>query len=146
MNSIKIHSIPGQSWNDSFLLNIDVIDNQHKKFFELFDLILALNKSKDAVELSSVINELQDYAQYHFETEETLMQNADSENFELHIIQHQFFINKINEFTIAQNYNNPVLTTQIVVFMRKWLLMHITETDKRYVESVQSFLLKNESN
>jgi hemerythrin len=146
MNSIKIHSIPGQSWNDSFLLNIDVIDNQHKKFFELFDLILALNKSKDAVKLSSVINELQDYAQYHFETEETLMQNADSENFELHIIQHQFFINKINEFTIAQNYNNPVLTTQIVVFMRKWLLMHITETDKRYVESVQSFLLKNESN
>jgi hemerythrin len=146
MNSIKIHSIPGQSWNDSFLLNIDVIDNQHKKFFELFDLILALNKSKDAVELSSVINELQDYAQYHFETEETLMQNADSENFELHIIQHQFFINKINEFTIAQNYNNPVLTTQIVVFMRKWLLMHITETDKKYVESVQSFLLKNESN
>ena len=146
MNSIKIHSIPGQSWNDSFLLNIDVIDNQHKKFFELFDLILALNKSKDAVKLSSVINELQDYAQYHFETEETLMQNADSENFELHIIQHQFFINKINEFTIAQNYNNPVLTTQIVVFMRKWLLMHITEIDKRYVESVQSFLLKNESN
>ena len=146
MNSIKIHSIPGQSWNDSFLLNIDVIDNQHKKFFELFDLILALNKSKAAVELSSVINELQDYAQYHFETEETLMQNADSENFVLHIIQHQFFINKINEFTIAQNYNNPVLTTQIVVFMRKWLLMHITETDKRYVESVQSFLLKNESN
>ncbi len=146
MNSIKIHSIPGQSWNDSFLLNIDVIDNQHKKFFELFDLILALNKSKDAVELSSVINELQDYARYHFETEETLMQNADSESFELHIIQHQFFINKINEFTIAQNYNNPVLTTQIVVFMRKWLLMHITETDKKYVESVQSFLLKNESN
>lgn len=146
MNSIKIHSIPGQSWNDSFLLNIDVIDNQHKKFFELFDFILALNKSKDAVELSLVINELQDYAQYHFETEETLMHNADSENFELHIIQHQFFINKINEFTIAQNYNNPVLTTQIVVFMRKWLLMHITETDKKYVESVQSFLLKNESN
>jgi len=146
MNSIKIHSIPGQSWNDSFLLNIDVIDNQHKKFFELFDLILALNKSKDAVKLSSVINELQDYARYHFETEETLMQNADSESFELHIIQHQFFINKINEFTIAQNYNNPVLTTQIVVFMRKWLLMHITETDKKYVESVQSFLLKNESN
>ena len=146
MNSIKIHSIPGQSWNDSFLLNIDVIDNQHKKFFELFDLILVLNKSKDAVKLSTVIDELQDYAQYHFKTEETLMQNADSENFELHIIQHQFFINKINEFTIAQNYNNPVLTTQIVVFMRKWLLMHITEIDKRYVESVQSFLLKNESN
>jgi len=146
MNSIKIHSIPGQSWNDSFLLNIDVIDNQHKKFFELFDLILVLNKSKDAVKLSTVIDELQDYAQYHFKTEETLMQNADSENFELHIIQHQFFINKIKEFTIAQNYNNPVLTTQIVVFMRKWLLMHITEIDKRYVESVQSFLLKNESN
>lgn len=146
MDSKIIHSIPGQSWNDSFLLNIDVIDNQHKKFFELFDLILALNKSKDATKLSSVINELQDYAKYHFETEETLMQNARSENFELHIIQHHFFINKIKEFTIAQNYNNPVLTTQIVVFMRKWLLMHITETDKKYVESVQSFLLKNESN
>ncbi len=146
MNSVKIHSISSQSWNDSFLLNIDVIDNQHKKFFEIFDLIMTLNKSKDASKLSTVINGLQDYAQYHFKTEETLMENADSANFELHIIQHQFFINKIKEFTIAQNYNNPVLTTQIVVFMRKWLLMHITETDKNYVESVQHFLLKDVTN
>lgn len=146
MDSVKIHSIPGQSWNDSFLLNIDVIDQQHKKFFDIFDLILLLNKNADVVGVSTVIDELQDYAKYHFITEETLMQNANVSNLKLHIVQHQFFVNKIKEFTIAQNYNNSVLTDQIVVFMRKWLLMHITEIDRMYVESVQSFLLNDASN
>ena len=146
MDSVKIHSIASQSWNDSFLLNIDVIDQQHKKFFDIFDLILSLNKNEDVVRVSTVIDELQDYAKYHFKTEETLMQNANVANMELHIVQHKFFIDKIKEFTIAQNYNNPVLTDQIAVFMRKWLLMHITETDRMYVESVQYFLLNDESN
>ncbi len=146
MDTPKVHAISSQTWNDSFLLNIDVIDNQHKKFFDIFDLILLLSKSEDIVKVSAVIEELRDYAQYHFKAEETLMQNAHSENMEFHIIQHQFFVNKIAEFTIAKNYNNPVLTNQIVVFMRKWLLMHITEIDRMYVESVQKFLLNDQSN
>lgn len=130
-----------QTWNDSFLLNIEIIDKQHKIFFEIFDIILLLNKEKETgSKLLEVIEKLQDYALYHFQTEEVLMQKANSPDSELHIIQHEFFIKKMKEFRIAYNYNNSVLLNQIAIIMRKWLLMHISEVDGKYVQSVQKYL------
>lgn len=135
-----------QTWNDSFLLNIEIIDKQHKRFFEILDEILALSKEeKTGNDLLKVIDELQDYAHFHFQTEEDLMQKADATETELHIIQHKFYIEKLNEFRSSYNYNNPVLINQIVTFMRKWLLMHIFEVDGKYVDSVRKYLLKNDS-
>lgn len=135
-----------QTWNDSFLLNIEIIDNQHKRFFEILDEILALSKEeKTGNDLLKVIDELQDYAHFHFQTEEDLMQKADATETELHIIQHKFYIEKLKEFQSSYNSNNPVLINQIVTFMRKWLLMHIFEVDGKYVESVRKYLLKNDS-
>ena len=146
MNLTINQTATAQTWNDSFLLNIEIIDKQHKRFFEIFDTILLLSKKEgNEGELSNVINELQEYAHFHFQTEEDLIQKANAPNSDLHIIQHEFFIRKIKEFRMANNYSNPVLINQIVIFMRKWLLMHISEVDGKYVESVQQFLLKDES-
>ncbi|MDD5186409.1 MAG: hemerythrin family protein [Paludibacter sp.] len=146
MNLTINQTTTAQTWNDSFLLNIEIIDKQHKRFFEIFDTILLLSKKEgNEGELSNVINELQEYAHFHFQTEEDLIQKANAPNSDLHIIQHEFFIRKIKEFRMANNYSNPVLINQIVIFMRKWLLMHISEVDGKYVESVQQFLLKDES-
>jgi len=145
MNLTKNQTSAFQTWNDSFLLNIEIIDKQHKKFFEIFDEILLLSKNGDTTsKLLEVIEDLQNYAHYHFQTEEVLMANANSPDSELHIIQHEFFIKKMKEFRIAYNYNNSVLLNQIVVFMRKWLLMHIYEVDGKYVESVKKYLAENE--
>jgi len=32
---------------------------------------------------------------------------------------------------IANNYNNRVLLNQIITFLRKWLVVHISETDAK---------------
>lgn len=141
MNLTKSQTSAIQTWNDSFLLNIEIIDKQHKKFFEIFDLILLLRKNEETdSKLFNVIEELQDYAHYHFQTEESLMRRANSPDLELHIMQHDFFVKKMKEFRIAYNYNNSVLIEQIVIFMRKWLLMHISEVDGKYVETIQNYL------
>ncbi|MDR3654070.1 MAG: hemerythrin family protein [Paludibacter sp.] len=147
MNETKNQTAITQTWNNSFLLNIEVIDKQHKRFFEIFDTILQLSrKAENEGELLNVINELQEYAHYHFQTEEALIEKSNAPNFELHVIQHEFFIQKIKGFRMANNYNNPVLVNQIVIFMRKWLLMHISDVDGEYVTAVQQFLLKDGAN
>jgi len=141
MNLTRNQTSVFQTWNESFLFNIEIIDAQHKKLFEIFDEILLLSKEQDSsIKLLEVIEDLQNYAQYHFHTEEDLMAKANSPDSELHIIQHEFFIKKMKEFRIAYNYNNSVLLNQIVIFMRKWLLMHISEVDGKYVESVRKYL------
>jgi hemerythrin len=74
------------------------------------------------------------------------MQKSNSPNIDLHIIQHQIFISKIEEFKIAYSYKNVLLLDQMIIFMRKWFLMHISEVDGKYVESSKKYLADKELN
>ena len=135
-------------WSKSYTLDIELIDSQHSKFFSLFDRLLALNTLETYNQIEDVITELDRYTVIHFQTEEALMRKADSPDIELHLVQHELFKKKIVEFRIAYSYNNSILLEQIIVFMRKWLLIHISEIDGNYVDSVKRYmkeklLLKN---
>ena len=131
-----------KTWNSSYLLDISMIDKQHAKFFELFDKLQILNKQENFYDdLEPVITELEKYTKIHFQTEEALMRKANSPGFENHIIQHTIFNKKIEEFRIAYSYKNSVLLEQMIVFMRKWFLIHIVEVDGKYADSVKKFMV-----
>jgi hemerythrin len=130
-----------QTWNKSYMLDISMIDNQHVKFFMLFDKMLELNKSDNShAQILDVLEELEKYTHVHFATEEALMRKAQTHDYELHVVQHKVFIDKIEEFKIAYNYNNAALLEQMITFMRKWFLMHISEIDRKYVDPVKKYL------
>ena len=103
-------------------------------FFETFDKLLLLNQKEDNEEereakILSELNGLERYTVYHFNTEEELMHEANWE-----------YICK--EFQIAYNYKNKVLLEQMVLFLRRWFIMHISEVDAAYAESIKIFLSK----
>lgn len=130
-----------QFWNNSYLLDIPMIDKQHKKFFDLFDKLYSLNNNGESFEkLKDVIDELEKYTNIHFKTEETLMTKANVIDTEEHIMQHKVFEKKILEFETAYSYKNQVLLNEMVVFMRKWFLLHISQMDKKYVDQVKTYL------
>ncbi len=142
MNSLESKNT-SQTWNNSYLLNIPMIDKQHMRFFKLFDMLMALNKEVDKdFQIQDVLEELEKYTHVHFNTEEALMRKANVPDYDLHIIQHELFIKKIEEFKVAFSYKNSLLLEQMVTFMRKWFLIHISEIDGKYVEPVQKYLVE----
>ena len=141
MNTIETMQTISESWNSTYMLDIEIIDTQHMKFFLLFDKIQMLNKNPDSYsEISEVLNELEKYTHYHFNTEEALMRRAQTTDYDQHIAQHKVFIEKIIDFKIAYNYHNSILLEQMITFMRKWFLMHISEIDRKYIEPVKKYL------
>ncbi|MFT3754297.1 MAG: hemerythrin family protein [Paludibacter sp.] len=129
------------SWNDSYLVNIPLIDKQHMKFFKIFDQLYALSTEEDNYDkLGSFIDELDRYTHIHFKTEEALMRKANTPDYELHLLQHSIFLRKIEEFKVAYSYKNTVLHQQMINFMRKWFLMHISDVDSKYADSVQELM------
>lgn len=138
MNELKDPS----SWNDTFFLfNIEIVDNQHKKLFELFDLLIDLNvKNDDFESISKIIDELNDYADYHFKTEEDLMKKAGIIETDIHLQQHAFFKNQVEEFRKMYVYHNRSLAGLMIVFLKKWFLVHIYDVDRQYVEQVKRYL------
>jgi hemerythrin len=134
-----------QTWNNSYLLDIIMIDKQHMHFFKIFDQLLVLNKNfENYLALAPLIDELEKYTKVHFKTEEALMVKANVQDIDLHIAQHEIFIEKIDAFKTAYSYQNTVLLEQMIIFMRKWFLMHISEVDRKYAEPVQKYLEKRE--
>jgi len=128
------------NWNDTYLLGIPMIDNQHKKFFVILDNLVTLNQKQEKSEIHTVINELQNYVIYHFQTEEDLMVKSHSPNIDLHIMEHELFRKKVEEFHHSYYNNNAELLNEMISFMRKWLLIHISGTDSEYADSIKSTL------
>ena len=128
------------NWNDSYLLGIPMIDNQHKKFFVILDNLETLNQKQEKSEMHSLINELQNYVIYHFKTEEDLMVKSQSPKIDLHVMEHELFRKKVEEFHHSYYNNNEELLNEMISFMRKWLLIHISGTDAEYADSIKDTL------
>ena len=128
------------NWNDSYLLGIPMIDNQHKKFFVILDNLVTLNQKQEKSEMHSLINELQNYVIYHFKTEEDLMVKSQSPNIDLHVMEHELFRKKVEEFHHSYYNNNAELLNEMISFMRKWLIIHISGADAEYADSIKSTL------
>jgi len=131
------------NWDSSCLLDIPLIDNQHQRFFHLFDTLSELiSKNEFGNHLWEIVDELEKYTHYHFTTEENLLVEAHiaESEIKLHQSQHQIFIQKVEEFRMALRYNNVVLPEQMIQFMRKWFLMHIKVTDAKNAVEIKSYL------
>jgi hemerythrin-like metal-binding protein len=145
MNDLKRNNSNQSNWNDSYLLDIPEIDKQHQYFFQIFDRLNALNNNaQDYQKIEAVIDELEAYTHEHFNTEELLMKSASSPGIDLHLQQHRVFEKKIGDFKTAYRYKNNVLLDEILTFLRKWFLMHITEVDKSYSASLKQYLSTKE--
>ena len=57
-------------WDESFSINIDTIDNQHKKLLDLIDQSIEAVLSKDVEKSMDVIEKMRKYSVEHFSTEE----------------------------------------------------------------------------
>lgn len=124
-------------WSDKYSVNIEKIDNQHKKLFEIASDIYELASLKDSYdhydEITKLLNELKDYAVYHFNYEEKLMEQYGYGGLDDHKIEHMFFVkklNKIEKIDIDNNQNEALL--ELINFVADWITGHILKSDMEY--------------
>ena len=129
-----------ENWNDKYLLNIEIIDDQHRGFFELWDKECRHVDDEEWEKLSAIIEKLEDYIKKHFLAEEELLKKSNYPDIEYHIGQHNFFICKVDEMKLELSYMNTLLFEKISAFMKKWFLGHINQIDRNYKDNVIGYL------
>jgi hemerythrin-like metal-binding protein len=127
-------------WNCNFETGIPLIDEQHKELVRLLNALVShiANGSESPV-LDEVIQELNDYVQYHFSAEEDIW-GAHFEGdvwFKWHHQSHNDFINEIAKIRTAEH-SKPFEETllDIVKFLTHWLARHILDSDRRMAKVV----------
>jgi diguanylate cyclase (GGDEF)-like protein/hemerythrin-like metal-binding protein/PAS domain S-box-containing protein len=121
-------------WNEHFNTGLSVIDEQHRKLVEILNKLasnIAYN-SNEAV-LCQVFDELIDYTDYHFQTEEALwhqyLPNDDLDS--SHQKVHNDFIATVLKLKNSQD-SRPLseVAEETLEFLARWLASHILETDQ----------------
>ncbi len=116
---------------------IETIDSMHNSFIEiLYDVEDILIKKES---ISPIIQRLKEYTD-QLKEEEKLIQEACYTESDKHINMHKLFIAKVDEFVHEFNYDNPFLASNILNFLKKWLISHILIEDKMYREVVFDYL------
>jgi hemerythrin len=121
------------NWREEFNLGIELFDKQHKLLISLLDrLIDAYNSPEHSDDIENLLLELMDNTQSHFEDEESYMARHDFENLQEHIAHHREFAVKSKELKRLSMLADKPVPVALVLFLRKWLINHIREEDRKY--------------
>ncbi|MCY3018994.1 MAG: bacteriohemerythrin [Planctomycetota bacterium] len=123
------------SWKDDYSVHVKAIDGQHKKFFALINK-LATIKSGERAAIGTVLDELIDYATYHFSAEERLMQQHGYPRFEEHCGYHREFMNKALLLKNDFGRGKDIEPSEVMEWAGAWLHQHILRRDLEYAPYV----------
>ncbi|MCB1909408.1 MAG: hemerythrin family protein [Rhodocyclaceae bacterium] len=122
--------MPLIEWNASMATGHMEIDAQHTV------LLAILNRLHEAIQAGEgeaitapVIRELIEYTRYHFRSEEALMVHIPAEAALAHKSNHARLLQVVREFE-AQCDRGDIEPQELLDFLKDWLLVHITGTDK----------------
>lgn len=120
-------------WDDKYKVDIIEIDAQHKKLFAIYNnLVEAMFQGVGIKELGNALNELFDYSVVHFMTEEGYMEKYRYSEIENHKAAHKAFRERFYILHKEFSEGKPVLTAEVVEYLRDWLKQHVLNVDQRY--------------
>ena len=134
-------------WSPLYDTKHKIIDEQHRELVNIInDLYLStidqkINKNEAFI---SAAKRCIEYTQYHFKTEEKIMDIINYSDAENHRAMHREFYNEvINQIKNYQE-GQPFIANKLVKYLKDWLLEHIAFRDKIFVEELMRVLKSRE--
>ena len=121
-------------WTSQFETGIDQIDQQHQKLVEILNrLAWHLSAEDDPLQAGDVLDELLDYAGYHFRCEEVIWQQyfSGSSLEANHHKAHEYFFEQIQHYQQRRSGGDEETLAGMFDFLTRWLAFHILESDRR---------------
>jgi len=125
-------------WRDEYSVGVAEIDRQHQRLLELLNKVNALDPAaatgvKRNREVMKMLEGLNEYAAYHFLSEEGLMRehieaNEDSVK---HVVAHRSYWSIISTFKKRFEEGDEKVNEDLVEYLNRWWVNHILETDKQ---------------
>jgi len=123
------------TWDDTFSVGVGEIDGQHQKMIAIINgLHDAMEKGYETWMFSDLMHGLIDYASTHFRTEEQYMTKFGFSGYQEHEAEHDRFVGKVLDYQNQLSAGRPVTSSELMTFLKEWLVRHILGTDKKYAQ------------
>lgn len=140
-----LHLIP---WNKELETGIEVLDEQHKKFFKMANRFVIKNLANKKTEAAmEELEFLEDYLMYHFQTEETFQIESHFPDYQDHQAEHKRLIFQVKAMSVALNSidktNREKALHDFSDFVNRWVKNHILNLDLDFSRFYKNSLLEN---
>lgn len=127
-------------WKKEYELDVRILDDRHKKFLEIVNLVVdAINNEKESEELPKIFFKLMDYVENYFLTEEIYFKEYQYCDFEKHQEGHNNFVKRIAQFQDDFSQGQEAVAYEMLGFLTWWIQDRIL----KYDEEAIAFLKKN---
>lgn len=119
-------------WKDEYSVNNQEIDEQHKVLIGMLNEIEAMIQREDFsyLNLTSIVEGLENYVKTHFEYEENLMLKNSYPYIMNHTNEHNVFRDKL-QHTYILDIEKPIeFYYEMSDYLIQWLIDHIMKIDK----------------
>lgn len=121
-------------WTPNLSVGVDIIDSQHKMWFEKAEKLFEAGKNNSAKEyISELLTFLEDYTKKHFADEEKYMLSINYPSYAEQKKAHTGFIAQLAK--LRADYNTSGGNLLVILSANKmvldWLTQHISNMDKK---------------
>jgi hemerythrin-like metal-binding protein len=121
-------------WASELETGIEEIDAQHKMLVSLInELHEAMHKGKGKEAVGHVLEELKQYTQYHFGTEEKAFEKYSYPQAREHKKEHDALVLQLDELVAKQAKGDMLISIEVLNFLTTRLKGHILKEDMLYV-------------
>ena len=124
----------GIAWNDSYTLEDDLVDSQHRRLFELLsELVQECEAGTNTAKLEENLDVLVNYTVQHFTDEEALQLAYNYPDIIRHKELHESFKTSVCELAarFMKNGSSTELSVDMNKIVARWLVNHIQIEDKK---------------
>jgi len=124
-------------WSKNLEVGVELIDSQHKNWFEKADKLFEAGKTgKSKEHIIQMFDFLDEYTRTHFRDEEKYMQSINYPEISSQKQMHADFIKKLTE--LRKQYSDEGANISVIIsanqFILEWLTKHISNADKKIGE------------
>ncbi len=131
--------MPLLTWNEEFSVEVQSIDRQHQKLFQMLNELHDAMKVGNGTKLApAILTRLVAYTREHFATEEALMKQARYPGFATHRDKHDQLNQQVAKMAKDLADGNAATTTSLLDFLHNWLKAHILTCDKSYTAHLRA--------
>ncbi len=119
-------------WKDSLSVGVEEIDDQHKELIKrVDDLATSIQKNKGRDRIFHLLNFMEDYTEFHFQSEEKYMERFDYPGTDDHRGEHLRFMDVVARLKgkFKEKGRREDFAMEIQQFLIDWLILHIQNTD-----------------
>jgi hemerythrin len=125
-------TMPQIVWHDSYSVGVNILDEHHRHLAWLINRLSdCTGGSEHSERVVDVISELVQYAMYHFEHEEKLMETHGFPRLEKHRGEHTQFCEVISETSFGATLG-IIEISQLVEYLIRWWKNHILYEDMQF--------------